>query len=202
VAYTYDEIFAKDGSNPEVVAQDATITIFDPADPEKNPVPIFDVTGSPLPNPITVNSAGMGPAFYSETLDRVGWFGAGFQNYLTSYEGMRTEAQAAKTAAQSAAANAAAAASEALAGSAGAATAAATSASTAASAAAGSATSAAAALAAAQAAQDAAEEAAAATQGGGFAVDPSNPSVLLITTLDDGTVAVDPTNPNVLLITT
>jgi hypothetical protein len=97
VAYTYDEIFAKDPSNPEVVAQSATITIFDPADATKAPVPIFDVTGSPLPNPITVNAQGMGPAFSSPTLDRVGWFGAGFQNWLTSYEGMRLEAQAAKT---------------------------------------------------------------------------------------------------------
>jgi hypothetical protein len=55
----------------------------------------------------------MGPAFYSETLDRVGWFGGGFQNYFTSYEGMRAEAQAAKAAAQSAADGAAAAVSEA-----------------------------------------------------------------------------------------
>ena len=96
MAYTYDEIFAKDPSNPEVIAQEGTITIFDPADPTKAPVPIFDVSGVPLPNPITVSKEGMGPAFYSETLDRVGWFGGGFQNYLTSYEGMRAEAQAAK----------------------------------------------------------------------------------------------------------
>jgi hypothetical protein len=43
--------------------------------------------------------------------------------------------------------------------------------------------------------------AAAGSAGGGFAIDPTNPNVLLVSTKDDGTVAVDPTNPNVLLIT-
>lgn len=47
----------------------------------------------------------------------------------------------------------------------------------------------------------AAQTAAAVAQGGGFAIDPTNPNVLLVSTKDDGTVEVDPANPNVLLIT-
>jgi hypothetical protein len=102
MAYTYDPIFAADPNNPATVAKDATITIFNPADPTKAAVTITDPTGSPLANPMTVNGAGFGPAFQHATLDRVGWTGAGFVGYFTSYEGMREEAQAAKTAAQAA----------------------------------------------------------------------------------------------------
>ncbi len=53
----------------------------------------------------------------------------------------------------------------------------------------------------AAAAKVAAEAASATAAGGGFAVDPTNPNVLLISTKSDGTVAVDPSNSNVLLIT-
>ncbi|HEY1158604.1 MAG TPA: hypothetical protein VGE95_20265, partial [Arthrobacter sp.] len=63
MAYTYDPIFAADPSNAANVAASASITIFDPNDPSKAPVTITDVTGSPLPNPITVNAKGFGPAF-------------------------------------------------------------------------------------------------------------------------------------------
>lgn len=196
---TFDPIFAADPNNPEMIAQDASITIFDPDDPGMDPVVITDVTGSPLPNPITVNEKGWGPAIKTPTgpgeLFRIGWSGAGFTGFFTSYEGMRDATLAAKASAEFAASGAAAAAADALAGSAAAATSAATSA-------AASATASATAQTAATAAQAAAEDAAAVTAGGGFAIDPSNSNVLLITTLDDGTVAVDPTNPNVLLITT
>lgn len=194
---TFDPIFAADPNNPELIAQDASITIFNPDDPSMSPVTITDATGSPLLNPIQVNEKGWGPAFKTpdeDNLFRVGWSGAGFTGFFTSYESMRDAALDAKTAAQEAAAGAAGAVTEALASSTAAAAAAAGSASTAQA-------QAASALAAAQAAQAAAEAAASATAGGGFTVDPGNASVLLISTLDDGTVAVDTTNPNVLLIT-
>lgn len=100
--YTYDPIFAADPNNPAMVAKDAAITIFDPAVPGV-PVTITDPTGAPLPNPITVNAAGFGPAFQHATLDRVGWSGGGFSNFLTSYEGMKEVATEAKAAAQEAA---------------------------------------------------------------------------------------------------
>jgi hypothetical protein len=103
MAMTYDPIFAQDPNNPNTVAKDATITLFDPADPTKAPITITDPTGSPLPNPITVDAFGMGPAFQHPTLERVGWTGAGFTNYLTSYEGMKNVATEAKDAAQEAA---------------------------------------------------------------------------------------------------
>jgi len=112
MAYTFDAVFAVDPNNPANVAKNATITIFDPADPTQAPIAITDPTGMPLPNPITVDAAGMGPAYQHPTLARVGWKGAGFVGYFTSYEGMFNETQAAKTAAQAAVSEATAAASE------------------------------------------------------------------------------------------
>ncbi|MDQ1053162.1 lysophospholipase L1-like esterase [Arthrobacter sp. SORGH_AS 212] len=110
--YTYDPIFAQDPDNPQVVASNASITIYDPQDPAKTPIAITDPTGSPLPNPITVDARGNGPAFQHPTLDRVAWFGAGFTNYFTAYEGMKDEAVAARSAAQDAANQAAMAAAD------------------------------------------------------------------------------------------
>ena len=48
MAYTDDPIFAQDPDNPNVVASNASITIFAPQDPAKTPITITDVTGSPL----------------------------------------------------------------------------------------------------------------------------------------------------------
>lgn len=104
--YTYDQILAVDPNNTSTVAANAAITIFNPSDPGKAPIAITDVNGTALPNPITVNRNGFGPAFQHPTLDRVGWHGGGFTGYFTSYEGMKAEAVDARTAAQTAAANA------------------------------------------------------------------------------------------------
>jgi len=112
VAYTFDPIFAADPSNPANVAANAAILIYDPNDAGKAPVTITDLTGSPLPNPVTVNKNGFGSAFQHATLDRLAWSGAGFEGFFTSYEGMKSEAVAARTAAETAAANAAVAATE------------------------------------------------------------------------------------------
>lgn len=202
---TFDPIFAADPDNPELIAQDASITIFNPDDSTMTPVTITDPTGSPLANPVLVNDKGWGPAFKTPTgpgeLFRVGWSGAGFTGFFTSYEGMRDATLAAKASAESAAYNAAGAATEALAGSTAAATAAATSASTAATSAAGAATTAANALAAAQAAQSAAEAAAATAPGGGVAVNPADPDSFIITTRSDGSVAVAPSDSDAYTLT-
>lgn len=112
MAFTFDPIFAVDPNNPATVAKNASITIFDPADPNQAPIAIQDPTGVPLPNPMTVDASGMGPAYQHPTLARVGWKGAGFVGYFTSYEGMFNETVAAKDAAQSAVGEAAAAAAD------------------------------------------------------------------------------------------
>jgi hypothetical protein len=104
VAYTFDNLFAADPSNPTNVASNASILLYDPADPTKAPVTITDPTGSPIPNPVTVNKNGFGPAMQHATLDRLAWEGGGFSNFITSYEGMKNEAVSARTAAQEAAA--------------------------------------------------------------------------------------------------
>jgi hypothetical protein len=106
VAYTFDNLFAADPSNPTNVASNASILLYDPADPTKAPVTITDPTGSPIPNPVTVNKNGFGPAMQHATLDRLAWEGGGFSNFITSYEGIKNEAVSARTAAQEAAATA------------------------------------------------------------------------------------------------
>ncbi|WP_457948328.1 WD40/YVTN/BNR-like repeat-containing protein [Pseudarthrobacter sp. alpha12b] len=100
MAYTFDFIEARDPSNTAAFASNASITIYAPGDATKTPLAITDTTGSPLPNPITVNQFGYGPAFMHATLDRVAWAGAGFSNFFTAYEGIKDEAVAARQAAE------------------------------------------------------------------------------------------------------
>ena len=106
MAYTFEQLLAADPSNPSNIAQNGSITIFAPGDPTMTPLTITDPDGSPLPNPFTVNANGFGPAFAHATLDRVAWSGGGFTGFVTSYEGMKEEAVAARAAAESAAATA------------------------------------------------------------------------------------------------
>lgn len=143
MAYTFEQLLAADPSNPANIAQNAAIAIFEPGDATMAPLTITDPDGSPLPNPFPVNANGFGPAFAHETLDRVAWSGGGFTGFVTSYEGMKAEAvaarEAAETAATTAGAEAAAVAASALAGAVAEAEAAATEAATSAQAAANSA---------------------------------------------------------------
>lgn len=106
MAYTFEQVLAVDPSNPANVARAASITIFAPGDAAKTPLTLTDTNGSPLANPLTVNANGFGPAFIHDTLDRVAWEGGGFTGFLTSYEGMKEEAVAARAAAETAAATA------------------------------------------------------------------------------------------------
>lgn len=211
--YPLDMQLVVDPLNPENVVRDGAVYLYDPSDEAGvSPIALKDPSGLPLTNPLTSNAFGFTQPCIV-TIPRVKWKSGTFEGFFYSYDGLRNEAIAARAAAElaqaaaaesgaSAVAAAATAGTEAAAAASAALSGSATAANTAATAAQGSATSAASALAAAQAAQAAAEAAASATAGGGFAVDPGNANVLLITTLDDGTVAVDPTNPNVLLITT
>lgn len=107
MAYSFDQIFAADPSNPERVASNGVVTIFAPGDESKTPLSIRSVEGMIIPNPVQVNDSGHGPAFMHETLDRVAWEGGGFSGFLTSYEGMKEEAVAARVSAQASAAAAA-----------------------------------------------------------------------------------------------
>ena len=109
VAYAFKQIEAHDPSNPGLVAPNASVTIFEPGDPTKTPLTLTTLAGDPLPNPVTVNGLGYGPAFMHATLPQVAWSGGGLTGTFESYEGMRDEAIAAVTAAETAAGNAAAA---------------------------------------------------------------------------------------------
>lgn len=118
MAYTFDQIEARDPKIPSLVASNALVTIFEPGDPTKTPIAITTNSGEPLANPVQVNALGYGDAFMSD-LDRVAWVGGEndeFTGFFTAYEGMKEVAVAAQAAAESAAANAANEASAALAG--------------------------------------------------------------------------------------
>lgn len=104
---TFDQIFAVDEANTSNVAQNTSVLIFTPGDTAKAPLTITTTDGQPLANPVQVNSNGFGPAFMHETLDRVAWEGAGFTGFFTSYDGMKNEAVAARSAAGEAATSAA-----------------------------------------------------------------------------------------------
>lgn len=103
MAYTYDQIEARDPSNPNVVAANAAVTIFAPGDPQQTPLAIKSTSGMPLPNPITVNNMGYGDAFIHETLGRVAWSGGGFTGFFTAHDSIMQEAVAARIAAEAAA---------------------------------------------------------------------------------------------------
>lgn len=104
MVYTFEQIHAVDPNNPAVVASNGAVTIFTPGDLTLTPVEIFTPDGLPLANPVIVNAQGYGPAFIHQTLDRVAWTGGGFSGYFTSYDGMKGEAVAARSAAEAAAA--------------------------------------------------------------------------------------------------
>ena len=75
----FEKIFARDPANPDQIASNATITLFDPDDPAKTPLALTRVNGQPLENPYTVNRQGEGPAFMHPTLFRIGWEGGGWR---------------------------------------------------------------------------------------------------------------------------
>ena len=106
MAYAFKQIEAHDPNNPGLVAPNASVTIFEPGDPTKTPLTLTTLAGDPLPNPVTVNGLGYGPAFMHATLPQVAWSGGGLTGTFESYEGMRDEAIAARTAAETAAATA------------------------------------------------------------------------------------------------
>lgn len=106
MAYTFDQIFAADPSNTSTVAANASVLIFAPGDSTKTALALTKTDGSALPNPVTVNANGFGPAFIHATLDRVAWEGGGYSGFFTSYDGMKAEAVAARQAADAAKADA------------------------------------------------------------------------------------------------
>lgn len=99
--YPFDQIFAADPDNTEMVASNVGVLIFAPGDETKTPLPLTTLTGIPLANPVPVNDKGFGPAFMAD-LDQVAWEGGGFTGLFASYKGMKDEAVAARQAAEAA----------------------------------------------------------------------------------------------------
>lgn len=95
VDYPYRMQLAEDPSAPGNVARNAEVTFYDPADTAgTTPLTLKDPSGLPLANPVTTTSDGFIPALIGPVPEMM-WKGAGYTGYLSSYEGLRDEAQAA-----------------------------------------------------------------------------------------------------------
>lgn len=105
--YVFDQIFAVDEANPQNVARNSSVLLYQIGDATKTPVTITTPGGDPLPNPVIVNENGFGPIPMHQTLDSLAWEGGGFGGVMRSYDGMKDEAVAARAAAEAAAAEAA-----------------------------------------------------------------------------------------------
>lgn len=105
--FVFDQIFAVDEANPQNVARNSSVLLYQIGDATKTPVTITTPGGDPIPNPVIVNENGFGPIPAHETLDSLAWEGAGFGGVMRSYDGMKNVAVAAQAAAEAAAAEAA-----------------------------------------------------------------------------------------------
>lgn len=97
--YPFDQIFAADPDNTDMVASNVGVLIFAPGDETKTPLKLTTLTGLPLANPVPVNDRGFGPAFIAD-LDQVAWEGGGYTGLLVSYKGLKDEAVRAANAAE------------------------------------------------------------------------------------------------------
>lgn len=89
------------------VVPSANVTLYAPSDTARSsPLTLVDAFGLPIANPITTSPQGFAPAFQA-TVPQVMWSGAGFSGYLSSFQGVLSEATLAKTSAASAAGDAA-----------------------------------------------------------------------------------------------
>ncbi|NWL13327.1 hypothetical protein DM793_18845 [Paenarthrobacter nitroguajacolicus] len=193
--YTYESELVADPFTFQRAANSA-ITVYDVNDEsESNPLALKDLNGLPMTNPLTSSADAFVPPFVT-TSPQVKMVGGGLKVAKPSFQGVRDEAVAARSAAEDAqlaaeqaGANAAEVAQEALAGAVGNAEAAQSAASTAA-----------AAAAAAQAAAEAAAEAAAgASDGAAIREDPANPGFYFVAA--GGQLTADPDNPGFFTVT-
>lgn len=162
-----------DPDNPQNVVRGGSVYLYDPSDlAGVAPITIKDPSGLPMTNPLTSNSIGVTNPFIA-TIPQVKWKSGPYEGFFDSYDGLRNEAVAAREGADVAAAAALSSGNLAVA-----------------------------AQASAEAAATSAAEAALAAAGGGFALDPADQDVLLISTRSDGTIIIDPSDADALLITT
>jgi hypothetical protein len=105
--YPLDMQLVVDPLNPENVVRNGDIYFYDPADlAGASPIALKDPSGLPLPNPLKSNDYGfVQPTIV--TIPRVKWKSGDFEGFFYSYDGLRNEAVAAKTAALDAATQAA-----------------------------------------------------------------------------------------------
>mgnify|MGYP003575681002 CR=1 FL=1 len=91
-----------DPDNPMNVVVGGSVGIYAPDDTDGvTLLPLKDLNGFPLANPLTSNAYGFTPGFLAP-LPQVRWKSGEFSNVYNSYIGLRDEAVAAKNAAQDA----------------------------------------------------------------------------------------------------
>jgi hypothetical protein len=111
--YPFDMQLVVDPLNPDNVVLNAAISIYDPADTAGTTLlPLKDLYGFDLPNPLNSNHLGFIQAFTAE-LPQVMWKAGTYSGFFESYTGLRDEAVAAATAAEASALDAEAAAASA-----------------------------------------------------------------------------------------
>lgn len=97
--YPYSGLFAIDPESPSNIAANSELTIFDPADTSRSPIPLTDSEGLPIENPLTTNEKAFVGTFYAG-LDEVGWHAGGLVGMAQSFKGVRDAAQAAAQSAE------------------------------------------------------------------------------------------------------
>lgn len=108
--YPFDAQTVLDPLNTDTVVLNAAVSIYDPADTAGTTLlPLKDLYGFDLPNPLNSNHLGMIQAFQAE-LPQTMWKAGSYSGYLESYTGLRDEAVDAATAAEASALDAEAAA--------------------------------------------------------------------------------------------
>lgn len=87
--YPFETQLVLDAYGEHIILDDATVTIYDPADTElAYPLALFDNTGTPLPNPLQASEQGFLPAFQT-IVPQVMWAttAGGVFGYLNSFKG-------------------------------------------------------------------------------------------------------------------
>lgn len=105
--YPLDMQLVVDPLNPENVVRDGAVYLYDPTDEAGiSPITLKDPSGLPLANPLVSNAYGFIPPSIV-TIPKVKWKSGAFEGFFFSYDGLRNEAIAARSAAETAQADAA-----------------------------------------------------------------------------------------------
>lgn len=100
--YPFKVEIVVDPDNPMNVVQNGTVFLYDPSDEAGvSPIALKDLSGLPMPNPLTSNAVGALSPFVA-TIPQVKWKSGPWTGTFESFNGLRNEAVAARQAAEEA----------------------------------------------------------------------------------------------------